>query len=48
MNFGGAKDRPVLGQIWDNVEAQLKGQPEVHKKYAHTSFGGLLKEKLLG
>ena len=33
MNFRGAKDRPDLTQIWDNMEARLQGQPAVHKAY---------------
>jgi len=46
MNFGGAKDRPVLEQVWHNAESQLRGQPEVHEKLKFTTASGLLAEKL--
>lgn len=38
MNLGGAKDRPDLNQVWENVLARLNGQPLVHKKYTLQSF----------
>ena len=48
MNFGGAKDRPVLAQVWENVEAQLRRAPAPHKSLKSTSAFGLLREKILG
>jgi hypothetical protein len=33
MNLGGVKDRPRLGQIWENVQAQLEGKKKVHQTY---------------
>jgi hypothetical protein len=26
MNLGGAKDRPMLTQVWGNIDAKLKGE----------------------
>jgi hypothetical protein len=26
MNLGGAKDRPMLTQVWENIDAKLKGE----------------------
>ncbi|KAJ7676149.1 hypothetical protein B0H17DRAFT_1161534 [Mycena rosella] len=34
MNLGGAKDRPVLDEVWENVEAQLHGKSKVHNTYS--------------
>lgn len=48
MNFGGAKDRPLLDQVWDNVESQLQGVSTPHKSLRSTSAFGLLREKILG
>ncbi|KAJ6113514.1 hypothetical protein N7523_006831 [Penicillium sp. IBT 18751x] len=48
MNLGGAKDRPDLNQVWDNVLAQLNGQPIVHDRYDLQSFWKVMKQKLLG
>ena len=48
MNLGGAKDRPLLDQVWDNVESQLQGGTIKHKTLQSTSAFGLLYEKILG
>lgn len=48
MNLGGAKDRPDLTQVWDNVEAQLNGKPAVHKSFRLQSLFGVLGAKLFG
>jgi hypothetical protein len=48
MNIGGAKDRPDLTQIWDNVQAKLKGGQPVHAKYSLLGPLGLLKQKIFG
>jgi hypothetical protein len=34
MNLGGAKDRPDLKQILDNVQSKMKGGKAVHEKYS--------------
>jgi hypothetical protein len=48
MNIGGAKDRPLLEQVWDNVEAQMKGKPVVHAKVGLTGLAFGLKQKIFG
>ena len=48
MNMGGAKDRPALKEVWDNVAAQLEGKPPVHDKLSLQSVTGVLKEKVFG
>ena len=48
MNLGGAKDRPDLNQVWDNVQAKLAGRSVVHEKYATTSFMGMVWGKIFG
>lgn len=46
MNLGGAKDRPDLNQVWENVLAGLNGQPLVHKMYTLQSFRKVVTQKL--
>ena len=49
MNLGGAKDRPVLEQVWDNVLAKLEGKAEpVHKEVGRTGLLTGLKQKVFG
>jgi hypothetical protein len=48
MNLGGAKDRPDMTQVWENMEAKLNGKPEVHKKYDFQSAGKVLWGKIFG
>lgn len=48
MNLKGAKDRPDLNQIWDNVDAKMHDKPMVHKDYNTQTIGGVLKQKILG
>lgn len=48
MNLGGAKDRPDLVQIWENVQAQLKGSQRVHAKYSLLGPLAVLKQKIFG
>ena len=48
MNIGGAKDRPDVNQIWDNVQAKLKGDEPVHAKYSLHGGVALLKQKIFG
>ncbi len=48
MNLGGAKDRPELGEIWDNVKAKLEGRERVHGKYTTTGFLKMVWRKIVG
>jgi peroxiredoxin len=48
MNLGGAKDRPDLKQVWENMEAKMNGKPEVHKKYDLQSFVKVIWGKMFG
>ena len=48
MNLGGAKDRPNLNQLWDNVEAKLAGNKPVHAKYSLLGSLAVLKERIFG
>ncbi|KAF7366098.1 AhpC-TSA domain-containing protein [Mycena venus] len=48
MNLGGAKDRPVLDEVWENVEAQLKGKSKVHETYTTTGFFKTVWGKIFG
>jgi peroxiredoxin len=48
MNMGGAKDRPDLVQVWENVEAKMEGKPQVHSKYDLQSFGKVIWGKIFG
>lgn len=49
MNIGGATDRPVLAEVWRNVQKQLRGE-DVSTKQAYTTTGvlHLLNQKLFG
>lgn len=46
MNMGGAKDRPELEQVWENVQATLKGQERIHNVYSLQGALGVLFKKL--
>jgi hypothetical protein len=48
MNMGGAKDRPDLVQVWENVQAKLAGKPVVHTKYSLMGFFGTMAGKIFG
>ncbi|KAL7928125.1 hypothetical protein V8C35DRAFT_326202 [Trichoderma chlorosporum] len=48
MNMGGAKDRPVLSEVWDNVEAKLNGVDVRHKKYSLVSVMQVLRQRVFG
>lgn len=48
MNLGGAKDRPILSQVWDNADAKIRGAPEVHAKVASMGFMQGMRQKILG
>lgn len=48
MNMGGAKDRPELEQVWENVKAKMDGKPKVHSSYKMVSFLGVVWGKIFG
>ncbi|CZR65966.1 uncharacterized protein PAC_15866 [Phialocephala subalpina] len=48
MNLGGAKDRPELEQVWENVQAKLEGKKMVHSAYKKIGAVGLLWGKVFG
>ena len=48
MNIGGAKDRPLLNQVWANTEAQLRGGQPVYEKFSKLGIMEVLREKVFG
>lgn len=48
MNLSGAKDRPELGQVWENVKAKLEGKKRVHGVYKNISALGVFKRAIFG
>jgi len=48
MNLGGAKDRPELGQVWENAKAKLEGKKRVHEVYKHVAALGVFKRAIFG
>ncbi len=46
MNLGGAKDRPDLKQVWENVQAKRNGKPVLHEKYDLQKFTLVIWEKM--
>ena len=48
MNLGGAKDRPVLNEVWENTEAQLQGKNGPHKTVGKIGAGSVILGKLFG
>ncbi|KAF4624544.1 hypothetical protein G7Y89_g13626 [Cudoniella acicularis] len=48
MNLHGAKDRPDLKQVWENVEASIKGQKRVHGTYSLKGFLSVMWGKIFG
>lgn len=48
MNLGGAKDRPDLVQVWENVQAKIAGKGVVHTKYNLMGFFGTMAGWLFG
>lgn len=48
MNLGGAKDRPVLADVWDNAEAQLEDRKVPHSTVTTTGVWSILSEKIWG
>ena len=48
MNLGGAKDRPLLNEVWDNAQAKMAGKPPVHVKIGLMSLASGLLQKIRG
>lgn len=48
MNIGGASDRPVLTEVWENAKAQLEGKEVPQKDYSTTGALKFVKQKVLG
>ncbi len=48
MNMGGAKDRPELEQVWENVQAALEGKDKVHNEYKLISVWNVIKGFIFG
>ena len=48
MNMGGAKDRPDLGQVWENSQALLEGRGKIHGSYKLQSFFKVMKGMMFG
>ncbi|KAL2131444.1 hypothetical protein VTI74DRAFT_5113 [Chaetomium olivicolor] len=48
MNIGGATDRPVLAEVWKNVQRKLQGEDGTEEKCATTGILHLLKQKTWG
>ena len=46
MNLGGAKDRPSLKEIWENVDAKLGGKEPVHSTYSSAGWVSIIGERL--
>ncbi|KAH6991322.1 hypothetical protein BKA56DRAFT_574243 [Ilyonectria sp. MPI-CAGE-AT-0026] len=46
MNLGGAKDRPMLDQIWENVSRQLQGQEVTYTTYSMSGIFQALASKM--
>jgi hypothetical protein len=43
MNIGGAKDRPNLDQVWENVQAKLDCKERAYTEYKITSVWDVIK-----
>lgn len=48
MNLGGAKDRPNLDQVWENVQAKLLGATVKHSEYSKMALSAGLSQKIWG
>jgi hypothetical protein len=46
MNLGGAKDRPDLQQVWENVQAKIEGVEKPHKQFKLWGAFSVLGKKL--
>lgn len=48
MNIGGAKDRPDLNQVWENVKAKLDNKERVHDTYTTIGAWDVMKWGIFG
>ena len=49
MNLGGAKDRVVLSEVWEDVQKMLRGESSAPRAvYSRTSFFTGIRQKLFG
>jgi hypothetical protein len=48
MNIGGAKDRPDLGQVWENVQAKLDDKEKVNDEYKTIGVWDVIKGAIFG
>jgi hypothetical protein len=48
MNMGGAKDRPSLVEIWEDVQLRLSGKEAHRKSYSKQSFIKVIGAKIMG
>jgi hypothetical protein len=48
MNIGGAKDRPSLVQIWEDVQLKLGGKDVHRRSYSKQSFMKVMGAKIMG
>jgi hypothetical protein len=48
MNLGGAKDRPDLRQVWENVKAKLGDNEGLHDEFRTIGAWDVLKAAIFG
>lgn len=48
MNLGGARDRPDLGQVWENCQARHAGQAPKHTSYSKLGFTKGVGQRIFG
>jgi hypothetical protein len=48
MNIGGAKDRPDLTQVWENVKAKLDSKETLHEEYKTIGAWDVIKGAIYG
>ena len=48
MNMGGASDRPLLHQIWENVDAKLQSKGAMHHLYVSMGVTRMMARKMCG
>jgi hypothetical protein len=46
MNLGGAKDRPSIQGVWENVDAKMHGREEPHPSLTTAGVFSVLSERL--
>lgn len=48
MNIGGAKDRPSLVEIWEDVQLKLDGKDVHRRSYSKHSFVRVVRAMITG